>query len=112
MADPDIDSVRRHRVVLLSGDVHYAFTTRVNYTATKPYRSPTGRAEGVIAQFVSSSLKNQEAGFPKTEFLHDADLVTSGIDRHDELGGWDNPGGAQLKVGEEWVPRRDTEVRS
>src|SRR5262249_32618456 len=37
MPAPDSDGVRRHRVVLLSGDVHYGFTTRMNFTATKPY---------------------------------------------------------------------------
>src|SRR5205807_2319952 len=48
------------RIVLLSGDVHHSFASRMVYQATTPYES-TGPnpATVVFAQLVSSALKNQ-----------------------------------------------------
>jgi hypothetical protein len=107
---PGSDGVRRRRAILLSGDVHYAFTASLSYRAAKPFSAPAGRAEGVLAQLVSSSLHNQESG--KTVQLHNHGIlagIVGGLD--EERAGWENPGGGSLKVGEEWVPRGDRDQR-
>jgi hypothetical protein len=52
---------RRERVVILSGDVHYAFAVRVGYWARHPFGQPAlpDRRRVAMAQFVSSSLHNE-----------------------------------------------------
>ncbi|MGW7715575.1 hypothetical protein ACWGKK_14840 [Streptomyces chartreusis] len=54
-------AVKRRPIVILSGDVHYAFAARMTYWATRPYgqaqqASPLAVA---IAQLNSSALKNE-----------------------------------------------------
>jgi hypothetical protein len=74
-AAPGPDGVRRNRVVLLSGDVHYGFSVVLRYTAEKPYHSPPGPAIGTIAQLVSSALKNFS---DETRKLHNNGLLIGG----------------------------------
>lgn len=54
-------AVRRRRVVVLAGDVHYSFTARLTYWARRPYgrpESPEPLASAVV-QLAASSCKNQ-----------------------------------------------------
>ncbi|MAT42821.1 MAG: hypothetical protein CL609_10795 [Anaerolineaceae bacterium] len=56
------------RVVILSGDVHYGFASRLHYWATRPLGTNQSiGTELILAQLTSSPLKNQEG---KTEKLH------------------------------------------
>ncbi len=67
-------AVRRRRVVVLAGDVHYTFAARMTYWATRPYgqAQQAARIAATIVQLNSSALKNQtsEAVFADTERLH------------------------------------------
>jgi hypothetical protein len=68
--------LQRGRFVILSGDVHYAFTNRMQYKGTLPYQlsSRTPEVEFVVAQLTSSANKNQDK---KTIGLHMTGRVTS-----------------------------------
>ncbi|MFF3855728.1 peptidoglycan-binding protein [Micromonospora sp. NPDC002575] len=75
-APPGPDGVRRRRIVMLGGDIHFGSAERIRYSATLPYASGPDRAhpfqgvnrtEGVIAGFVSSALRNEVA---LTRLLH------------------------------------------
>lgn len=59
---------RRSRIVLLSGDVHHGFTSRVQFWGSRPFGS-TGddESEFVLASLTASAAKNQEL---KTSLLH------------------------------------------
>lgn len=95
--------VQKSRVILLSGDVHYSFAARLQYSAIHPFQSAKKvYTELVIAQFTSSSLKNEQRGtggsyslhtkgFIPLEFIND--LPTS------EILGWENPGDNELEIG-------------
>jgi hypothetical protein len=69
-------TARRSRVVVLSGDVHYGFASRLGYWASRPFG--IGEALGArrvanVAQLTSSSFKNQTSSvLPKanTDQLH------------------------------------------
>jgi hypothetical protein len=62
------------RIVMLSGDVHYAYTARVRYSAQTPLdgSSPAPR-DAVIAQLTCSAFKNE--GFPGTKLHVDGVIV-------------------------------------
>jgi hypothetical protein len=92
---PGSDGVRRRRVVLLSGDVHYGYSARLRYSARQRYQGPAGRVEGVLVQLTSSALHNQE--FPKTEALHIVGYL--GLQPHVRFACWANPTGRPLEVG-------------
>ncbi|MGW0434949.1 peptidoglycan-binding protein [Micromonospora sp. NPDC003197] len=75
------DGVRRRRVVMLGGDIHFGSAERIRYSATLPYAcgpdpaapfEGVNRTEGVIAGFVSSALHNE---VDKTRWLHDFGYV-------------------------------------
>lgn len=54
------DKVRRGSAILLSGDVHSSFATRLVYNGAQRYEDKTPQPVNmVIAQLVSSSLRNQ-----------------------------------------------------
>lgn len=98
------DGSRARRVVLLSGDVHYGFAARMRYSALAPHTAPgapaelaTMHVEGVAAQLVSSSLKNEEG---KTRFLHGIGYEPA-LDRLPERRYvvWRNETGASVQVG-------------
>jgi hypothetical protein len=67
-AAPDEHGTRRARVLLLSGDVHFSWTARMQYWADHPFDT-TGtafqRAEAVFAQFTSSPLNKEEVDLGK-----------------------------------------------
>ena len=100
------DGTHSRRVVMLSGDVHYGYAARLRFSARAPHTAPgaptalaTTRVEGVAAQLVSSSLKNEEG---KTRFLHSIGFEPV-LDRLPErrLVGWRNEAGSSIQVGNE-----------
>ncbi|MBW4609743.1 MAG: hypothetical protein KME22_21680 [Hassallia sp. WJT32-NPBG1] len=94
---------QKSRVIILSGDVHYSFGARLQYSAKRPFESLEKiDTELVVAQFTSSSLKNEvkgiggsrslhTKGFFPIEFIHK--LPTS------KIIGWENKGGKELEIG-------------
>ncbi|MGK5671229.1 peptidoglycan-binding protein [Micromonospora sp. URMC 106] len=96
-APPGADGVRRRRVVMLGGDIHFGSAERIRYSATLPYAcgpdpakpfEGVNRTEGVLAGFVSSGLRNEN---DETRVLHDLGYVPllDGTGRID-LVGWAN----------------------
>ena len=85
----------KSRIVFLSGDVHYGFGARLQYSATHPFESPEPvNSELVIAQLTSSSFKNEVGGMGGSHSAHrqgfipirvNSDLPTA------EVLGWDKP---------------------
>jgi hypothetical protein len=60
---PVISGEHRGAAILLSGDVHHSFATRIIYRATNRFEDSTPtRATAVIAQLVASSFKKQTDG--------------------------------------------------
>jgi hypothetical protein len=92
-------------VVLLSGDVHYGFSFRIEYWITAGYgvippAHPTG---GVFAQLTASAQKNEDV---KTRAVHSAGfapvaqwLLTTADPAPLQYLGWNNAGGGTRKVG-------------
>ena len=93
----------KSRVVFLSGDVHYGFGARLQYSATHPFESPESvNCELVIAQLTSSSFKNEVAGIGGSHSAHrqgfipikvNSDLPTA------EVLGWENKQDKEVNVG-------------
>lgn len=67
-AAPDAQGTRRARVLILSGDVHFSWTARMQYWADHPFDT-TGTAtqpvEAVFAQFTSSPFNKYEKDLGK-----------------------------------------------
>ncbi|MFG3700466.1 peptidoglycan-binding protein [Micromonospora sp. NPDC047620] len=96
-APPGADGVRRRRLVMLGGDIHFGSAERIRYSATLPYAcgpdpakpfEGVNRTEGVLAGFVSSGFRNEDG---KTRILHALGYVPllDGTGRID-LVGWAN----------------------
>jgi hypothetical protein len=94
---------QQSRVLLLSGDVHYSFTARLQYSATRPFQSSKNvTTQLVVAQFTSSSLKNEAKGFGGSHSLHTKGFVPVKILNYlptAEVLGWENKEGKELEVG-------------
>jgi hypothetical protein len=59
----DVSGKRTGSVILLSGDVHFAFASRIIYRATNRFEDTTPQpTAAVVAQLVASALKNQSDG--------------------------------------------------
>ncbi|WP_017302041.1 hypothetical protein [Nodosilinea nodulosa] len=94
-------------VVLLSGDVHFSFASRIMYRATKRYEDdvqPRG-ATAVIAQLVTSSFKKQDKDTTRFQregyYAAPHPWVTQRMIRHtltEGYVGWNFPKGAREKV--------------
>jgi hypothetical protein len=93
----------KSRVILLSGDVHYSFSSRLQYSATKPFEhSQDVYLQMVIAQFTSSSLKNEKREAGGSYSLHIKGFIPfKVIDHHPkaEIMGWTNPAEEELEIG-------------
>ncbi|MBP5976218.1 hypothetical protein HW132_26685 [Brasilonema sp. CT11] len=91
------------RVIILSGDVHYSFAARLQYSAIRPFQSSKNvKTELVVAQFTSSSLKNEAKGFGGSHSLHTKGFVPFRILKYfptAEILGWENKGGKELEIG-------------
>ncbi|NMG08401.1 hypothetical protein [Brasilonema sp. UFV-L1] len=96
-------SARQNRVIILSGDVHYSFAARLQYSAIRPFQSSKNlKTELIVAQFTSSSFKNEVKGFGGSHSLHKKGFVPFGIIKSlptAEILGWENKGGKELKIG-------------
>jgi hypothetical protein len=72
--DPDTTGTRHGQVILLSGDVHHSFATRLSYDATNRYGDdPAQKARAVVAQLVASSFKKQTddtVGFQREGYFY------------------------------------------
>ncbi|KYC34972.1 hypothetical protein WA1_09485 [Scytonema hofmannii PCC 7110] len=110
---------QKNRVIILSGDVHYSFAVRLQYAATRPFQNSHHHNNNVethhntsphkpslqtiIAQFTSSSLKNEAKGFGGSHSLHTQGFVPFAITKAlptVEVLGWENPEQKSLKVGD------------
>jgi hypothetical protein len=91
------------RVIILSGDVHYSFAARLQYSAICPFQSSKNvKTELVVAQFTSSSLKNEAKGLGGSHSLHKKGFVPFRIINYlpaVEILGWENQGGKELEIG-------------
>ena len=93
----------KSRVVFLSGDVHYSFGARLQYSAIHPFESSeVVNSELIIAQLTSSSLKNEVGGIGGSHSAHrqgfvpirvKSDLPTA------EVLGWDNKQEQEVTIG-------------
>ncbi|ARV58841.1 hypothetical protein BZZ01_09505 [Nostocales cyanobacterium HT-58-2] len=94
---------QQSRVIILSGDVHYSFAARLQYSATSPFQSSKNvKTELVVAQLTSSSFKNEAKGLGGSHSLHSGGFVSFGIINDlptAEILGWENQGGKQLEIG-------------
>lgn len=89
--------------VILSGDVHYSFSARLQYSAIRPFGiNENINTELILVQFTSSSLKNEVKGKGGSHSLHTkgfvpfdsvSDLPTS------EILGWSNPENKEITIG-------------
>jgi hypothetical protein len=94
---------KRSRVIFLSGDVHYSFSARLQYSATRPFQhSEYIDTELVAIQFTSSSLRNEVQGFGGSHSLHHTGFVPLEVVESlptSEILGWENFGGNELEIG-------------
>ncbi|MDJ0695669.1 hypothetical protein [Mastigocoleus sp. MO_188.B34] len=94
---------KQNKVVILSGDVHYSFSARLQYRATKPFEATTNiNIELTIAQFTSSSLKNEKKGIGGSHSLHKKGFVPFRLLMNSAgagVLGWENPQKEELSLG-------------
>ncbi|MEC4817490.1 MAG: hypothetical protein SAK29_30105 [Scytonema sp. PMC 1069.18] len=96
----------KSRVIILSGDVHYSFAARLQYSAIRPFQTvetlDTTSPQMVIAQFTSSSLKNEVKGFGGSHSLHRKGFVPLKVIDNlptAEILGWENQDRKELEIG-------------
>lgn len=104
----DVSGQHTGPVILLSGDVHHSFASRIVYRATKRYEDdiqPRG-ATAVIAQLVASSLKKQTDSTVRFQregyYAAPVPLITQRMIRHtltEAYVGWNFGTGPEQKVG-------------
>ncbi len=87
----------KSRVVFLSGDVHYSFGARLQYSTTHPFESPEPiNSQLVIAQLTSSSFKNEVSGMGGSHSAHKKGFIPIGVGSDlptAEVLGWENKQG-------------------
>ncbi|MEB3218325.1 MAG: hypothetical protein VKN72_19120 [Nostocales cyanobacterium 94392] len=93
----------KSRVVVLSGDVHYSFGARLQYSAIYPFESlEPVNCELVVAQLTSSSLKNEVSGMGGSHSAHKKGFVPIGVSSDlptAEVLGWGNQQLKEVEVG-------------
>jgi hypothetical protein len=90
------------RVIILSGDVHYSFSSRLQYSATHPFEHQHIDTQMIITQFTSSSLKNEAKGLGGSHSLHNVGFFpVESINKlpSSEVLGWSNSDSQELEVG-------------
>ncbi|PAX56564.1 hypothetical protein [Brunnivagina elsteri] len=99
---------QKSRVVILSGDVHYSFAARLQYSAVQPFSEVNNQQNNqtnqqlVIVQFTSSSFKNEKREAGGSYSLHIKGFIPfKVIDHHPkaEILGWANSTGGKLEIG-------------
>jgi hypothetical protein len=103
------DTTGRHTgaVLLLSGDVHHSYASRLVFRAEKRFEAqPQAPATAVLAQLVASSFKKQTddtIGFQDHGYTFAPKIahILDFIPRHGSEGyvGWDVPPGTKLDIG-------------
>jgi len=93
----------KSRVVFLSGDVHYSFGARLQYSAIYPFESlePVD-CELVVAQLTSSSFKNEDSSMGGSHSAHKKGFVPIGVSSDlptAEVLGWGNQQQKEAEVG-------------
>ncbi|MBF2018320.1 MAG: hypothetical protein IGS23_24605 [Rivularia sp. T60_A2020_040] len=93
----------KSRVVFLSGDVHYSFAARLQYSTIHPFESSQPvNCELVVAQLTSSSFKNEVSGMGGSHSAHKKGFVPIGVSSDlptAEVLGWGNQQGKEAEVG-------------
>ncbi|MGH4001154.1 MAG: hypothetical protein ACRDTJ_27260, partial [Pseudonocardiaceae bacterium] len=114
---PIVASQRHGAIILLSGDVHTSFASRLLYKATSRFEDPQPQpATAVFAQLVASSLRKQTKdtiGFHREGYRFAPCLVQWLVPKHAREGyvGWNLPVGSGQVVGQEIFGFGDTGVR-
>jgi hypothetical protein len=97
------DPSQKNQIIILSGDVHYSFSSRLQYSATRPFEHQQSvNTEMIITQFTSSSFKNEASGFGGSHSLHNAGFFpVESINNlpSSEILGWSNPSSKELEIG-------------
>jgi hypothetical protein len=105
---PETGGGNRGRAILLSGDVHMSFASRLLFTGTSRFDDAPGTSHTVIAvfaQLVASSLKNQDGntvGYHRHGYAwapHVLDLLIP-MDLPEHFAGWNLQSGTTLTIGE------------
>lgn len=103
---------KQNKVVILSGDVHYSFSARLQYRAIRPFETAKDiNTDLTIAQFTSSSLKNEKKGIGGSHSLHIKGFVPFRllVNRPSaEVLGWNNPQKEELDLGVYYTPVNET----
>src|SRR5262249_13376134 len=88
------DGIRKSRILLLTGDVHFSWASRMQYWADHPFQAPTSDAqpvEAIIVQLGSSPFKKEETfadKFHSWGYIPMTDSLPGPI----RWFGWNNPG--------------------
>ena len=94
---------KQNRVIILSGDVHYSFASRLQYSANLNLQnSENSNIELIITQFTSSSLRNEAKGIGGSVTLQKEGFSPLAISTKlpkSEILGWGNRGGNELEIG-------------
>jgi hypothetical protein len=100
---------QKSRVVILSGDVHYSFAARLQYSAHRPFAEVNyhqnhhqNNQQLVIVQFTSSSFKNEKREAGGSYSLHIKGFIPfEVVDHHPkaEILGWANSTNEELEIG-------------
>lgn len=115
---PLVDGQRTGPVILLSGDVHHGFASRLLYKARARFEDQQPQpARSVIAQLVASSFRKQTdstLGFHREGYAYGPNFFARWlIPAHTREGyaGWNEPAGSERAVGQRgravggaWVP--------
>jgi hypothetical protein len=120
LSQRSLQSSPDHRFVLLCGDVHYGYTTRLQYWAKQLFEAAAAPARAIFAQLTASSFRNETEGPPfllffhieGTRFLHRSGykpiidsipiigpLITDHLPETREVLGWANPGKQPKQIG-------------
>jgi hypothetical protein len=93
------------RFVLLCGDVHYGYSTRLQYWAKRPFETDQdANARAIFAQLTASSFKNQKTAFlAGTTRLHRSGYnpieLFDSLPETREVFGWTNPQAEPKQIG-------------
>jgi hypothetical protein len=101
-----VSGTRFGQVVLLSGDVHFGFASRLVYRATNRFEDTNPQpAHAVIAQLVASSYKKQDAdtvGFQREGYFYTPHGLGGPLvfeDMTEGYAGWNVPASTTLRAG-------------
>jgi hypothetical protein len=104
---------KQGRILLLTGDVHYGFSSRIQFWGTRPMGQPVDNYNMVIIQLTASSLKNEvkEDTFG-SYFVHNYGYTptTAGLSPSHQRFGYGLPGANPRPIGPETRSKGGTYV--